>query len=83
MNIENENKYNRDLLISTSLCLVKNNIKNFETGFKQIVDITFSYFDTAKNDQKNPEQIYPVEYSKLFNRVNHCLYTWFTCYFNR
>ncbi len=63
--------FNQDLLLITSQQLINNKIREFETGFKRIIGDTFSYFDTAEKDQMTTEQIYPVEYSKLFNRVNH------------
>jgi len=49
-------KFNQDLLITTSNHLINNNIADFETGFKQIIGDTVSYFD-SKNDA---EQIYHV-----------------------
>jgi hypothetical protein len=70
--IEDEYKFYRDLLNITSKNLINNNLTEFEKGFKQIAGDAFSYFDSAKKTNTiTQEQIYPVEYSKLFNRVNH------------
>jgi len=58
--IESEYKYNRDVLITTSKHLINNNIPEFETGFKQIIGDTFSYFDTAEVNSITKEQIFHV-----------------------
>ena len=57
----------RDLLINTTRNLINNKIPEFETGFKQIIQDTLSYFDTAEKTGKNTvekiithEQIYHV-----------------------
>ena len=39
------------LLENTSKYLIENNIEAFERGFKQIIGDTFSYYDTAKNNE--------------------------------
>ena len=43
-------KFNQDLLITTSNYLTSNNIAEFETGFKQILSDTLSYFDIYGKD---------------------------------
>ncbi len=55
--IENEYKYNRDLLITTSNHLINNNITDFEKGFKQIIGDTISYFDISTKKDKTTEEI--------------------------
>lgn len=39
------------LLENTSKYLIENNIEAFENGFKHIIGDTFSYYDTAKNNE--------------------------------
>ncbi len=56
--IENRYKFNQDLLINTSTDLINNNLSDFETGFKQILGDTLSYFDTAQD--KQGEQFFHV-----------------------
>jgi len=51
-------KFNQDLLINTSNDLINNNLPDFETGFKQILGDTLSYFDTSSN--KQGEQFFHV-----------------------
>ncbi len=51
-------KFNQDLLINTSNDLINNNLSDFETGFKQILGDTLSYFDTSSN--KQGEQFFHV-----------------------
>ncbi len=41
----------KSLLQSTANYLVSNKIPEFEEGFKQIIGDTFSYYDTAKNNE--------------------------------
>ena len=59
-------KIKRDLLIETADNLINNRINEFEKGFKQIIQNTLSYFDTAKKKDKDSqiiitqEQIYHV-----------------------
>jgi len=60
--INNTYKFNRDLLITTTNHLINNNIKDFETGFKQIIGDTISYFDTAiRKDETGKEIILSQE----------------------
>jgi hypothetical protein len=56
--IRNRYKFNQDLLIKTSNDLINNNLQDFETGFKQILGDTLSYFDTSSN--KQGEQFFHV-----------------------
>ncbi len=56
--LENRYKFTEDLLINTSNSLINNNLEEFETGFKQILGDTLSYFDTASN--KQGEQFFHV-----------------------
>ncbi len=65
--LNTEVKIKRELLIETAENLINNRITEFETGFKQIVADTFSYFDTAEKKEKETnkkiithEQIYHV-----------------------
>ena len=65
--LNKEVKIKRDLLIETAENLINNRINEFETGFKQIIQDTLSYFDTAEKTDKNSnetiithEQIYHV-----------------------
>ncbi|MEA3444711.1 MAG: AAA family ATPase [Bacteroidota bacterium] len=44
-------KLRNTLLIDTANNLINNQISDFETGFKQIMGDTFSYYDTAKNHE--------------------------------
>jgi len=55
--IENEYKYNLDLLITTSNNLINNNIKDFEKGFKKIIGDSISYFDISTKKNKTTEEI--------------------------
>jgi len=55
--IENEYKYNLDLLITTSNYLINNNIIDFEIGFKKIIGDTISYFDISTKKDKTDEEI--------------------------
>ena len=41
----------KSLLEKTANNLINNNIAEFETGFKQIIGDTFSYYDTAKTNE--------------------------------
>ncbi len=41
----------KTLLEDTANYLINNDIVNFEIGFKQIIGDTFSYYDTAKNNE--------------------------------
>ena len=56
--LTNKVKFRKDLLISTANNLINNEIKEFETGFKQILGDTLSYFDTGSN--KQGEQFFHV-----------------------
>ena len=56
--LENRYKFTEDLLMRTSQYLINNNLTEFETGFKQILGDTLSYFDTATNKQN--EQFFHV-----------------------
>jgi len=47
-------KLQQELLSQTTKYLINNQIDKFETGFKQIIGDTFSYYDT----NPNPEKIY-------------------------
>ena len=65
--LNTEIKIKRDLLIRTTRSLINNKIPEFETGFKQIIQDTLSYFDTAEKTGKDTvekiithEQIYHV-----------------------
>lgn len=65
--LDTEVKLKRDLLINTTRFLINNKIEEFEKGFKQIIQDTLSYFDTAQKKDKNTketlitnEQIYHV-----------------------
>ena len=65
--LNTEVKIKRDLLIETAENLINNRITEFETGFKQTIQNTLSYFDTAKKTDKDSketivthEQIYHV-----------------------
>ena len=55
--IENEYKINQDLLITTSNNLINNNLIDFETGFKKILNDTLSYFDIAPVKDKDNKEI--------------------------
>ena len=57
--IENEYKFNQDLLITTSRNLINNNLEEFDKGFRQIIGDTLSYFDTAEKTIEQ-EQIFHV-----------------------
>ncbi len=59
-------KIRKTLLEDTTKYLITNQIEKFEKGFKEIISDTFSYFDT----KGEPENVYPVEFKELFNRVN-------------
>jgi len=47
-------KIRKDLLIATSEALINNKIKDFETGFQQIMGDTVSFFD----EKGEPEKVY-------------------------
>jgi len=56
--LKNKVKLKRDLLIFTTDCLINNRLKEFESGYKQIIGDTISYYDTAeKYDKRNEETI--------------------------
>ena len=44
-------KLQKSLIKDTANYLTNNEIEKFETGFKQIIGDTFSYYDTAKNHE--------------------------------
>ena len=44
-------KLQKSLLQDTANYLINNEIEKFETGFKEIIGDTFSYYDTAKNHE--------------------------------
>ncbi len=44
-------KLQKSLLTETTNYLINNEIAKFETGFKEIIGDTFSYYDTAKNHE--------------------------------
>jgi hypothetical protein len=76
--IDTEVKLKRDVLIRMAKNLINNRLPVFEADLRQIIGDTLSYFDTTEKTEKDThnkvvthEQIYPVKYSKLFNRVNH------------
>ena len=67
--LNQEVKIKRDLLIKIAEDLINNRLIEFEKGFRQIIQDTLSYFDTAKNTAnvgtgrvslRQPEQIYHV-----------------------
>ncbi len=65
--LNKEVKITRDLLIETAENLINNRLSDFEIGFKQIIQDTLSYFDTAEKTDKDTkekiitnEQIYHV-----------------------
>ncbi len=49
--LETDIKVIKSLLIDTTNYLINNNIAQFETGFKEIIGDTFSYYDTTKNHE--------------------------------
>ena len=49
--IQTEIKIVKSLLEKTTNNLITNQIEEFETGFKQIIGDTFSYYDTAKTNE--------------------------------
>lgn len=49
--IQTDIKIIKSLLQDTANYLINNNIQEFEIGFKQIIGDTFSYYDTAKNNE--------------------------------
>ena len=49
--LETDIRIVKSLLENTANHLVTNNIAEFESGFKQIIGDTFSYYDTAKNNE--------------------------------
>ena len=49
--IQTDIKIIKSLLQNTANNLINNEIKEFETGFKQIIGDTFSYYDTAKTNE--------------------------------
>ena len=60
--LNKEVKITRDLLIETAENLINNRLSDFEIGFKQIIQDTLSYFDTAeKTDKKTKETIITQE----------------------
>ena len=49
--LETDIKVIKSLLQNTANYLINNEITKFETGFKEIIGDTFSYYDTAKNHE--------------------------------
>ena len=49
--LEEDIKVRQSLLENTANYLITNKIARFETGFKEIIGNTFSYYDTAKNHE--------------------------------
>ena len=49
--LEDDIKVRQSLLENTANYLITNKIAKFETGFKEIIGDTFSYYDTAKNHE--------------------------------
>lgn len=49
--IQTDIKIIKSLLQNTANYLINNQITEFEAGFKQIIGDTFSYYDTAKNNE--------------------------------
>ena len=49
--IQTDIKIIKSLLQNTANYLINNQVTDFEKGFKQIIGDTFSYFDTAKNNE--------------------------------
>ena len=49
--IQTDIKIIKSLLQNTANYLINNQIEKFEEGFKQIIGDTFSYYDTAKNNE--------------------------------
>jgi len=49
--IKTDIKVKKILLENTANYLINNNIEKFESGFKQIIGDTFSYYDNAKNHE--------------------------------
>ena len=49
--LETDIKIQQSLLENTANHLVNNEVEEFEIGFKQIIGDTFSYYDTAKNNE--------------------------------
>ena len=49
--LEDDIKVRQSLLEDTANYLITNKIAKFETGFKEIIGDTFSYYDTAKNHE--------------------------------
>ncbi|MEA2041725.1 MAG: AAA family ATPase [Bacteroidota bacterium] len=49
--IQTDIKIVKSLIQKTANNLINNKIKKFEAGFKQIIGDTFSYYDTAKNNE--------------------------------
>ena len=49
--IQTDIKIIKSLLQDTSNYLINNQLSDFEKGFKQIIGDTFSYYDTAKNNE--------------------------------
>ena len=49
--IQTDIKIIKSLLQNTANCLINNQIDEFEKGFKQIIGDTFSYYDTAINNE--------------------------------
>ena len=49
--LETDIKIVKSLLQDTANYLINNKISKFELGFKQIIGDTFSYYDTAKNNE--------------------------------
>jgi len=56
--IKTKYKFSQDLLITTTNYLITNKIKDFEKGFKKIMNDSISYFDISqKKDKTNKELI--------------------------
>ena len=49
--LQTDIKIIKSLLQDTTHHLLNNHVKEFELGFKQIIGDTFSYYDTAKNNE--------------------------------
>ena len=64
--MDTEVKIKRDLLINTTRFLINNNIKEFEKGFKQIIQDTLSYFDTAEKSDKNTKETI-ITYEQIYH----------------
>jgi len=49
--LQRDVRIRKSLIENTANCLINNKIDEFETGFKKIIGDTFSYYDTAKNNE--------------------------------